>query len=67
MLKDVPVLTYDETVERVKNALQGTGYSIQQWLDGCEDWTIRDWDLRDLWLMYGDILTPEYGHDKTQQ
>lgn len=53
---EIKTMTYDDVVAKVEPIVKEAGYTIQEWLDGCEDNTIRDWELRDLWIGYGTIL-----------
>lgn len=55
--REIIEMSYDDVVAEVEPILKEAGYTIQEWLDGCENDTIRDWELRDLWVGYGAALT----------
>lgn len=51
-------MSYEDVVAKVEPIVNEAGYTIDEWIEGCKDWTIRDWELRDLWIGYGAALTP---------
>lgn len=53
----INVMTRDDILAEVMPHLNREGYTLQEWLEGCENWTIRDGWLRDLWIEYGTALS----------
>lgn len=53
---EIPVMTYDEIIAEIKPHIDEAGYTLEEFIEGCEDWTIRDGRLRDLYILYRPAL-----------
>lgn len=45
-------LTREDVEKIVKPTITAKGYTIEEWLKGCANWTILDLELRNLWIQY---------------
>lgn len=50
------VITYSEIIAEIQPQITREGYTLEEFIEGCEDGTVRDGRLRDLYVMYRPVL-----------
>lgn len=50
-------MTYEDVIAEIQPHIDEAGYTLEEFIEGCENWTIRDGWLRDLYLSYKPALT----------
>ena len=54
---ETTTITYDEIIAEIQPHLDRENYTLEEFIKGCEDGTLRDGNLRDLYIMYWPALS----------
>ena len=52
----IKYITRAEITDRVTKAVERAGLTLDEFMTEGEAGTLTDWDLRDLWLIYGELI-----------